>query len=60
MRVFDVSTCLRNEENGRGSTAQVDETGTAEAPGLWGFVAASMIDGETGWKSSLTDGASVL
>ena len=28
--------------------------------GLWGFVAASMIDGETGWKSSLTDGASVL
>lgn len=47
-------------ENGRGSTAQVDETGTAEAPGLWGFVAASMIDGETGWKSSLTDGASVL
>lgn len=47
-------------KNGCGSTAQVDETGTAAAPGLWGFVAASMIDGETVWKSSLTDGASVL
>lgn len=47
-------------ENGRGSPAQVDETGAATTPGLWSFVAASMIDGETGWKSSLTDGVSVL
>lgn len=42
------------------ATVQVDAAGAAAESGLWGFVAASMIDGETGWKSSLTDGASVL